>query len=85
MIPPNPKSHLQPLESRHTGHSSPQIMIMAVVGSAKTAGVFHLRSPSGKYKMNFSQADAACKEEGATLASFKQLGYAQQVSPSVKT
>lgn len=57
---------------------------MVVVGSAKTAGVFHLRSPSGKYKMNFSEADTACNNEGAALASFKQLGYAQQVFPSVK-
>uniref|UniRef100_H2TN10 Stabilin 2 n=1 Tax=Takifugu rubripes TaxID=31033 RepID=H2TN10_TAKRU len=46
---------------------------------AKTAGVFHLRSPSGKYKMNFSEADTACTNEGATLASFKQLGDAQQL------
>uniref|UniRef100_A0A8C5D509 Stabilin 1 n=1 Tax=Gouania willdenowi TaxID=441366 RepID=A0A8C5D509_GOUWI len=46
---------------------------------ANTAGVFHLRSPDGKYKMNFSQADAACQAEGATLASFKQLGDAQQL------
>ncbi|KAM9361358.1 stabilin-1 [Symphorus nematophorus] len=46
---------------------------------AKTAGVFHLRSPEGKYKMNFSQADAACQAEGATLATFKQLGDAQQL------
>ncbi|CAF91430.1 unnamed protein product, partial [Tetraodon nigroviridis] len=46
---------------------------------AKTAGVFHLQSPSGKYMMNFSQADAACKKEGATLATFKQLGDAQQL------
>uniref|UniRef100_A0A3Q1H6B8 Stabilin 1 n=1 Tax=Anabas testudineus TaxID=64144 RepID=A0A3Q1H6B8_ANATE len=44
-----------------------------------TAGVFHLRSPEGKYKMNFSQADAACQAEGATLANFKQLGDAQQL------
>ncbi|XP_029989348.1 stabilin-1 isoform X2 [Sphaeramia orbicularis] len=43
------------------------------------AGVFHLRSPDGKYKLNFSQADAACQAEGATLASYKQLGYAQQL------
>ncbi|CAN9512050.1 unnamed protein product [Ophioblennius macclurei] len=43
------------------------------------AGVFHLRSPEGKYKMNFSEADAACRAEGATLASFKQLGDAQQL------
>ncbi|XP_062272526.1 stabilin-1 [Scomber scombrus] len=46
---------------------------------ANTAGVFHLRSPAGKYKMNFSQADAACQAEGATLASFKQMGDAQQL------
>ncbi|KAI3369756.1 hypothetical protein L3Q82_024579, partial [Scortum barcoo] len=46
---------------------------------ANTAGVFHLRSPEGKYKMNFSQADAACQAEGATLATFKQLGDAQQL------
>uniref|UniRef100_UPI0037E9B06F stabilin-1 n=1 Tax=Semicossyphus pulcher TaxID=241346 RepID=UPI0037E9B06F len=46
---------------------------------ANTAGVFHLRSPEGKYKMNFSQADAACQAEGATLASFKQMGDAQQL------
>ncbi|CAJ1052034.1 stabilin-1 [Xyrichtys novacula] len=46
---------------------------------AKTAGVFHLRSPEGKYKMNFSQADAACQAESATLATFKQLGDAQQL------
>lgn len=29
--------------------------------------------------MNFSEADAACQAEGATLASFKQMGDAQQV------
>lgn len=46
---------------------------------ANTAGVFHLRSPAGKYKMNFSEADAACQAEGATLASFKQLGDAHQL------
>uniref|UniRef100_A0A3Q3KRR5 Stabilin 1 n=1 Tax=Monopterus albus TaxID=43700 RepID=A0A3Q3KRR5_MONAL len=46
---------------------------------ANTAGVFHLRSPEGKYKMNFSQADAACQAEGATLVTFKQLGDAQQL------
>uniref|UniRef100_A0A3Q3WJQ0 Uncharacterized protein n=1 Tax=Mola mola TaxID=94237 RepID=A0A3Q3WJQ0_MOLML len=46
---------------------------------ANTAGVFHLRAPEGKYKMTFSAADAACQEEGAKLASFKQLGDAQQL------
>lgn len=52
--------------------------------SANTAGVFHLRSPEGKYKMNFSQADAACQAESATLANFKQLGDAQQVNPATE-
>uniref|UniRef100_UPI003AAEBEF8 stabilin-2-like n=1 Tax=Centroberyx gerrardi TaxID=166262 RepID=UPI003AAEBEF8 len=46
---------------------------------ASTAGVFHLRSPEGKYKMNFSQADAACRAQDATLASLKQMGDAQQL------
>ncbi|XP_076599998.1 stabilin-1 [Chaetodon auriga] len=46
---------------------------------ANTAGVFHLRAPEGRYKMNFSQAEAACQAEGATLASLKQLGDAQQL------
>ena len=48
--------------------------------TANTAGVFHLRSPEGKYKMNLSEAGAACQAEGATLATFKQLGDAQQVN-----
>ncbi|XP_036007655.1 stabilin-1 [Fundulus heteroclitus] len=46
---------------------------------ANTAGVFHLRSPDGRYQMNFTQADAACQAEEATLATFKQLGDAQQL------
>lgn len=49
--------------------------------SGKTAGVFHLRSPEGKYKLNFSQADAACQSEGAVLTTLKQMGDAQQVNP----
>lgn len=44
-----------------------------------TGGVFHLRSPQGKYQMNFTQAKAACEDEGGALASFKQLGDAQQL------
>ncbi|XP_013870779.1 stabilin-1 [Austrofundulus limnaeus] len=46
---------------------------------ANTAGVFHLRSQEGRYKMNFSQAGAACQDEGAMLATFKQMGDAQQL------
>lgn len=34
--------------------------------------------------MNFSQADAECKAEGATLATVKQLGDAQQVNHLLK-
>ncbi|KAL2091603.1 hypothetical protein ACEWY4_013866 [Coilia grayii] len=45
----------------------------------KTAGVYHLRSPEGKYKMNFSSAEAACQAEGAALATFNQLSDAQQL------
>lgn len=48
--------------------------------AASTGGVFLERSAEGKYKMNFSQADAACRQQGATLASFKQIGDAQQVN-----
>ncbi|XP_072928797.1 stabilin-1 isoform X1 [Hemitrygon akajei] len=44
----------------------------------KTAGVFHLQSPFGKYKFTFDDAAAACNAEGATLASFDQLATAQQ-------
>ncbi|KAM4583486.1 stabilin-1 [Fundulus diaphanus] len=50
---------------------------------ANTAGVFHLRSPEGRYQMNFTQADAACQAEEATLATFKQLGDAQQLGMHV--
>ncbi|XP_060766911.1 stabilin-1 isoform X5 [Neoarius graeffei] len=45
----------------------------------KTAGVFHLRSPAGMYMMNYSTAEAACKAEGATLATLSQLSDAQQL------
>ncbi|XP_066527436.1 stabilin-1 [Hoplias malabaricus] len=45
----------------------------------KTAGVFHQRSPLGKYMLNYSMAEEACKAEGATLASLKQLSDAQQL------
>ncbi|XP_046881637.1 stabilin-1 isoform X2 [Hypomesus transpacificus] len=44
-----------------------------------TAGVFHLRSPAGKYQMNYTEAGAACKAEEATLATFSQMSDAQQL------
>ncbi|XP_076865280.1 stabilin-1 [Brachyhypopomus gauderio] len=45
----------------------------------KTAGVFHLRSPAGKYKMNYTSAEASCSAEGATLATLSQISDAQQL------
>ncbi|XP_062842365.1 stabilin-1 [Trichomycterus rosablanca] len=45
----------------------------------KTAGVFHLRLPAGKYMMNYSTAEASCKAEEATLATLPQLSDAQQL------
>ncbi|KAI1890377.1 hypothetical protein AGOR_G00153100 [Albula goreensis] len=44
-----------------------------------TAGVFHLRSPLGKYKLNYTEAEAACQVEGAVLATLSQLSDAQQL------
>nr|XP_015202668.1 PREDICTED: stabilin-1 [Lepisosteus oculatus] len=45
----------------------------------RTAGVFHLRSTAGKYKLNYTEAKAACQAEGATLATFSQMSAAQQL------
>uniref|UniRef100_A0A3P8U842 Link domain-containing protein n=1 Tax=Amphiprion percula TaxID=161767 RepID=A0A3P8U842_AMPPE len=55
------------------------VMLTCSGPSENTAGVFHLRSPEGKYKMNFSRAAASCQEEDATLATVQQLGDAQQL------
>ncbi|KAK7896729.1 hypothetical protein WMY93_022054 [Mugilogobius chulae] len=41
-------------------------------------GVFHLRSPKGQYKLNYTEAQQACSAEGAHLATYNQLSYAQQ-------
>ncbi|KAM4039706.1 stabilin-2 isoform 2-T2 [Anomaloglossus baeobatrachus] len=45
-----------------------------------TMGVFHLRSSKGQYKYNFSEANQACKDEDAIMATFIQLSYAQQAN-----
>ncbi|XP_075039184.1 stabilin-1 isoform X2 [Mixophyes fleayi] len=45
----------------------------------KTAGVFHLQSPNGKYKFTYEEADSACQSEGAKIATFQQLSAAQQL------
>ncbi|XP_041935625.1 stabilin-2 [Alosa sapidissima] len=44
----------------------------------KTVGVFHYRSPKGTYKLNYTEAQLACSQDGATLATYIQLSYAQQ-------
>ncbi|XP_063761654.1 stabilin-2 isoform X2 [Eleginops maclovinus] len=41
-------------------------------------GVFHVRSDSGQYRLNFSSAQVACAAEGGNLATYNQLSYAQQ-------
>ncbi|KAF2986533.1 hypothetical protein EK904_010304 [Melospiza melodia maxima] len=45
----------------------------------KTMGVFHLQSPRKKYGFTYEQAQAACAAEGASLATFQQLGAALQM------
>ncbi|KAF6101257.1 stabilin 1 [Phyllostomus discolor] len=45
----------------------------------KRAGVFHLQATSGPYGLNFSEAEAACRAQGAVLASLPQLSAAQQL------
>ncbi|XP_053785729.1 stabilin-1 isoform X2 [Desmodus rotundus] len=45
----------------------------------KRAGVFHLQATSGPYGLNFSEAEAACRAQGAVLASLSQLSAAQQM------
>ena len=42
-------------------------------------GIFHYRSPLGAYKLNYTQAEEACRQEGGTIATYIQLSYAQQV------
>ncbi|XP_031414613.1 stabilin-2 [Clupea harengus] len=44
----------------------------------KTVGVFHYRSPKGQYKLNYTDAQLTCSKDGAILASYIQLSYAQQ-------
>ncbi|XP_060060520.1 stabilin-1 isoform X2 [Erinaceus europaeus] len=45
----------------------------------KRAGVFHLQASSGPYGLNFSEAESACRTQGAVLASLPQLSAAQQL------
>ncbi|XP_027899534.1 stabilin-2 isoform X1 [Xiphophorus couchianus] len=43
-----------------------------------TLGVFHYRSAKGQYKLDYTAAQQGCRAEGATLANYTQLSYAQQ-------
>ncbi|MGH0115673.1 UNVERIFIED_CONTAM: hypothetical protein FKN15_037996 [Acipenser sinensis] len=43
-----------------------------------TVGVFLLRSPQGQYKLVYEAAQEGCRQEGATIATYNQLSYAQQ-------
>ncbi|XP_019402937.1 PREDICTED: stabilin-1-like [Crocodylus porosus] len=45
----------------------------------KTAGVFHLQSPRGKYNFTYREAQVACAAEGASLATLQELSAAQQM------
>jgi hypothetical protein len=56
------------------------VCVCVCVWAARTAGVFYLPSPQGiRYQMNLTGAQNGCSQQGATLASFKQLADAQQV------
>ncbi|XP_056129167.1 stabilin-1 isoform X2 [Lampris incognitus] len=61
------------------GGCSPKATCKDTHYHANTAGVFHVRSPEGKYRMNLTEAESACRAQDATLASFKQLADAQQL------
>ncbi|KAM9705237.1 stabilin-2-like [Menidia menidia] len=43
-----------------------------------TLGVFHYRSSKGQYKLNYTEAQQTCTEQGGHLATYSQLSYAQQ-------
>ncbi|XP_066489358.1 stabilin-2 [Tiliqua scincoides] len=43
-----------------------------------TVGVFHVRSPKGQYKLTYDNANKTCADEGATIATYNQLLYAQK-------
>ena len=56
-----------------------------VIVTDKTVGVFHYRSPKGQYKLNYTDAQLTCSKDGAILASYIQLSYAQQVNSYTDT
>ncbi|MGH0187624.1 UNVERIFIED_CONTAM: hypothetical protein FKN15_025746 [Acipenser sinensis] len=60
------------------GGCHPQAICTDLHFEEKTAGVFHVQSPKGKYKLTYSDAQAACQAERATMATIAQLSAAQQ-------
>nr|XP_014344303.1 PREDICTED: stabilin-1 [Latimeria chalumnae] len=61
------------------GYCHSEAICMDLHFQEKTAGVFHLQSPKGKYQFTYEDAQRACEAEGASLATFKQLSDAQQM------
>ncbi|KAL1007828.1 hypothetical protein UPYG_G00092170 [Umbra pygmaea] len=61
------------------GGCDPQAICKDLHYHTNTAGVFHLRSKAGRYKFNYTEAEAACQAEEATLATFAQMSDAQQL------
>ncbi|XP_030061356.1 stabilin-1 isoform X1 [Microcaecilia unicolor] len=61
------------------GDCHPEAACLDLYFQEKTAGVFHLQSPKGKYKFTYDEAVAGCAAEGASLATLKQLAAAQQM------
>ncbi|VTJ73564.1 Hypothetical predicted protein [Marmota monax] len=71
-----------PPVDRCLGHPSPchtDAVCTDLHFQEKRAGVFHLQATSGPYGLNFSEAEAACGDQGAVLASVSQLSAAQQL------
>uniref|UniRef100_A0A3Q2CNB4 Link domain-containing protein n=1 Tax=Cyprinodon variegatus TaxID=28743 RepID=A0A3Q2CNB4_CYPVA len=50
-------------------------MQICVFNLDSTLGVFHYRSASGQYKLNYTAAQQSCRAEGGTLATYTQLSY----------
>lgn len=60
------------------------LTVLWFCGSADSMlGVFHYRSRSGQYKLNYTAARQACAAEDGRVATYTQLAYAQQVSERI--
>ncbi|XP_072277153.1 stabilin-1 [Pyxicephalus adspersus] len=63
----------------NNGNCDPLAICSDLHFEEKTAGVFHLQSPKGKYQFTYEEAVNACNSEGASIATFQQLSAAQQM------